>query len=187
MKILTSLLVAAVASLNLACASTAYGTGGYDRHDDRYRYDTAYRDDSIARAAHDLDLAADQFYADLRYAMGNRHTAKDARNFAREARRFHRSIERDRRGHRIIRDFRELEREFHQVHDLFGGHDRRGWGRYGSRRGHGDFQRVEAAFIRLQRAVDRSFRHGHDGRYGRHDDRYRDRHGASLTLRLPSD
>ena len=193
MRLLLTLLMAAAASLNVACASTAYGTGGYDRHDDRYRYDDRYhyrhgdREDSIARAAYELELAADQFYGDLRHVMGNRHTAKDARHFAREARQFHRSVQRDRHGHRLYRDFQELEREYRQVQYLFGGYDRRGRAHHRGRYGYGGFDRVERAFARLEHAFDRSYRHGHDRRYeryGQRDERYSPRHGASLALRI---
>lgn len=152
MRKLMTILILIFASANVACA-----THGYDRYG--YR---GYGYDGLARAAHQLEYAAEHFYRQLRHDIGRDHATRDAAKFAEAARHFHRQVERGGSYRHLRNDYAELARAYAHAYDEFGGrHDL-----HHDRHFRGDFGAVERAFADLNRAI--GYGDGHYSRYRDH-------------------
>jgi hypothetical protein len=173
MRTLMMMLMLIFAGTNVACASPAYDRYGYDRSGyDNNRY-ANYGYDDIARAAHQLENAAEHFHQQLRRNAGYGHTTRDAKKFASAARHFHRQVERGGSYGHIRNDYAELVNAYAHVRREFGGrHDL-----HHDRHFQGDFGQVERAFDNLNRAIGYAqsgySRYRDHDRYGRRYDGHR--------------
>lgn len=115
-------------------ATPGYGYGG---------------NDDIARAAHQMEYAAERFHQQLRHSTRRDHVTDDAKRLAREAREFHREVEKGRSYRRMRDDYADLARAFdHARREYRVQFDWRHGRFFGA-----DFGPVERAFAHLNRAV----------------------------------
>jgi hypothetical protein len=164
------------AGTNVACASPAYDRYGYDNYGSANYRNANYGYDDIARAAHQLENAAEHFHRQLRYDVGYDHVARDAKKFAKAASHFHRQVERGGSYGHIRNDYAELVNAYAHVRREFGGrHDL-----HHDRHFQGDFGQVERAFDNLNRAIGYA-QSGYSG-YRDHD-----RYGRRYDGRRPYD
>ena len=119
----------------------------------------------IARAAHQMEYAAERFHEQLRHNRVHRDAARDAKRLAAEAREFHREVEKGRDYRRVRDDYADLARAFEHARREFGG--RYDWRH--ERYFRADFRYVERAFANLNRTIhfaDRGYsRYGEPDRY----------------------